>query len=995
MGDGKHRQLGLVADQAPRAAYWRSLAEVAGVRGDDEGEFPEGADRPFSISRRRWIELVGASMALAGASGCQRLRGEKILPYTVNPRHVLPGVPRYYATSLELDGFATGVLCESHEGRPTKIEGNPDHPASLGATSALDQAAVLGLYDPDRAQAMRAPVPAPSWEAFFTRFAAPRPDAGERLRFLLAPTGSPLVASLVDRVRARFPRARFTFHAAARPGFAEEGARLAFGAPAQAVHDYRAADVILSLDDDFLASGPFSLRYARQWAERRRPASPDASMSRLYVAETMLTPTGTMADHRLRLRPSEVVTVAAKVAAEVAHAPGARNVSPALRDALARFRPAEDDRVIRAIAADLVRHAGAGVVTVGAGQPAIVHAIGHLIDVMTGNDGRTTWTIAPTLVDAGDAGQGLDALANELAAGAVDTLVILADNPAFTAPADLDLTARIAGATNVVYLGLYEDETAALANWFVPAAHPLESWGDAAAYDGTVGAVQPLLEPLYGGRTAAEILAVFAGVDRPAARDLLRAAWQARQLGRDFEDFWQRTIASGVVAGSASPPLARRADVGGIAAAIAAIKPPPAAAGALEIAFAPDPSVHDGRFANNPWLLEHPKPVTKLTWDNAAHLSQATAARLELADEDVVELELAGRRVRAPVLIVPGHADEAVTVHLGWGRTRGGSLAKGAGFDANRIRTAAAPSFAAGLSVHKLGGEKYELARTQGHFRTEGRPIALHATLAEYRKDPDFTAGQRGEQPSLMPPVNESGEQWAMTIDTSICTGCSACVQACQAENNILVVGKEQVLRSREMHWLRIDTYFHGPVESPGVVHEPMLCQHCEKAPCEYVCPVNATVHSPDGLNEMVYNRCVGTRFCSNNCPYKVRRFNWYDWTVQEPANAGFVMLQRNPDVTVRQRGVMEKCTYCVQRIREAEIHARVEQRAIREGEVMTACQEACPTRAIQFDSKQHTGSEMMKRREEPRVFYVLHELGTRPRTAYLARIDNPSEEIE
>ncbi len=424
------------------------------------------------------------------------------------------------------------------------------------------------------------------------------------------------------------------------------------------------------------------------------------------------------------------------------------------------------------------------------------------------------------------------------------------------------------------------------------------------------------------------------------------------------------------------------------------MRPAPPAGAAIEISFAPDPSVHDGRFTNNAWLLEHPKPVTKLTWDNATHVSPKTAERLSLADEAVVELELAGRRVRAPVLIVPGHADDAVTVHLGYGRTSGGSLARGVGFDANRLRMAAAPSFTSGLSIHRIAGETYPLARTQSHFRTEGRPIALSATLEEYRRDPAFTADLRGDLPNLMPPVPMSGEQWAMTIDTSICTGCSACLVACQAENNILVVGKEQVLVSREMSWLRIDTYFSGPPEDPGVVNEPMLCQHCERAPCEYVCPVNATVHSPDGLNEMVYNRCVGTRFCSNNCPYKVRRFNWFDWTDREPANRGLVTLQRNPDVTVRARGVMEKCTYCVQRIREVEIHARVEGRPIREGEIVTACQQTCPTGAIQFDSLNHPGSEMARRRAEPRRFDVLHELGTRPRTAYLARIHNPNPEI-
>jgi Fe-S-cluster-containing dehydrogenase component len=415
----------------------------------------------------------------------------------------------------------------------------------------------------------------------------------------------------------------------------------------------------------------------------------------------------------------------------------------------------------------------------------------------------------------------------------------------------------------------------------------------------------------------------------------------------------------------------------------------------VEVAFALDPNVHDGRFANNAWLLEHAKPVTHLTWDNAACMSPATARRLDLATEDVALLEIDGRTVRAPVLVVPGHADEAVTLHLGWGRRGTESLARGAGFDAGALRTVHARWFAAGLSVEKIDGQGYRLARTQLHNLTEDRPIALSATLAEYRSNPAFTAEQKGDLATLYPLVYAGGEQWAMTIDMAICTGCSACVIACQAENNILVVGKSEVLNSREMHWLRIDDYYHGAPEDPRVVHQPMLCQHCEQAPCEYVCPVNATVHSPDGLNEMVYNRCVGTRFCSNNCPYKVRRFNWFDWNDRVPENRGKVELQRNPDVTVRQRGVMEKCTYCVQRIREVEIHARIEDREIRPGEVVTACQQACPTEAIQFGSLRHADTPMARWREEQRSFQVLHDLGTRPRTMYLARIDNPNPEIE
>jgi MoCo/4Fe-4S cofactor protein with predicted Tat translocation signal len=996
VADGKHRQLPIAALGRPAREYWRSLAELAGAKVAEETEFAEGADFPPSVSRRAWMKLLGASMALAGVAGCERQRGEKILPYTHTPRHVTPGVPRYYATSLSLDGFATGVLVESHDGRPTKVEGNPDHPASLGATTAIDQATVLGVYDPDRARAPRVPAGPATWQAFFVRFAGERADRGAGLRFLLEPSGSPLLGELVSRVRARFPAARFTFHGAASPSFAAEGGRLAFGVPVQPQYDFRRADVVLALDDDFLAAGPFSVAHARQWAERRRPSSPSASMSRLYVVETMLTPTGSVADHRLRRKPSAVVHVAARVAAEIAAGPGAlgkRLPAPVLA-ALARFREGAVDPVIPALARDLVLRAGASVVTVGRGQPPVVHALGHLVNAMLGN-AETAWTIAPTLVGAGDAEQDLGALAAELDRGAVDTVVIVGGNPVYSAPADHELGRRLARVKDVLYLGEYEDETAAVAGWFHPAAHVLETWADATAHDGTTSIVQPLLEPMYGGRTAAQILALFTGRDYPDAHRLLRERWERQLAGGDLEARWAAALQTGLFAGSASKRQHTEIAPPALIAALAALPVTPPASGGLEAAFALDPNVHDGRFTNNPWLLEHPQPITHLTWDNAAQLSPSTARRLDLADEDVVLLELGGRRVRAPVLVVPGHADDAVTLYLGWGRTGSESLARDVGFDANALRTARAPWFAPGLSITKVRGERYPLARTQLHNSVEGRPIALSATLARYREDPGFTSEQRGPVPSLLPPVSTAGEQWAMTIDMSICTGCSACVVACQAENNILVVGKPQVLNSREMHWIRIDSYFHGDPEAPRVVHEPMLCQHCERAPCEYVCPVNATVHSPDGLNEMVYNRCVGTRFCSNNCPYKVRRFNWFDWNKREPANQGPVLLQRNPDVTVRQRGVMEKCTYCVQRIREVEIHARVEDRAIRPGEVVTACQQACPTGAIQFGSLRHTETTMVRWREEPRSLQVLHELGTSPRTMYLARIDNPNPEIE
>jgi Fe-S-cluster-containing dehydrogenase component/anaerobic selenocysteine-containing dehydrogenase len=969
---------------------------------DDEEERARG------MGRRDLVKLLGASMALAGA-GCARERPRKIMPYTVTPPETTPGIPRYYATSMELDGFATGLLVKSHEGRPTKIEGNPTHPASLGATTTMEQALVLGLYDPHRAGGLQRRGGPATWELLLRSFGSDRADGGAGLRFLLEPTGSPLLGDLIGRIQRRLPGARFTFYSPVRLGDDLEGARLAFGEPLAPHYDFSEAAVILSLEADFLSSTPFSVRYARQFSARRRISAPSDSMSRLYVVESMLSPTGSRADHRLRVRPSQIGRVAASVAAELmlglGLAPPGGNPAP-LEAALERLRPTEDVHFIQALARDLARNKGASVVMVGERQPPIVHAVAHLINALISGD-RITWTTAPTLLTENPAGQDLASLAGELQRGSVDTLVILQGNPAYDAPADIDFAARIASTPNTIYLGLYENETARASTWFVPAAHSLEAWGDARAYDGTISLIQPLIKPLLGGRTPSELLAIFAGETYPDAHQLLRASWQGRYQGADFNRFWREVLQAGWMAGTALPRAAPKLQLDAIAAALGALAAAPRPAGtALEAAFLPDPKVYDGRFTNNAWLLELPDPITKLTWDNAALISPATAARLGVNTEDMLLLDLDGRKTEMPALIVAGHADGVVSLPLGYGREGAEELARGVGFNVYRLRTSAAPFFAPGIKIERVPNARYRLAITQGHGAMEGRPIALSTTLAALRQNPDFAAPERGPVSSLYPEnplsagrgsvfaVSSGVEQWAMSIDMSICTACNACVLACQAENNILVVGKDDVRKGREMHWLRIDTYHEGDPATPEMTHQPMLCQHCEKAPCEYPCPVNATVHSPDGLNEMVYNRCVGTRFCSNNCPYKVRRFNWFDWIEQEPANRGLVKLQRNPDVTVRERGVMEKCTYCVQRIRRGEITAQIERRPIREGEVITACAQACPTQAIQFGSLRHEGSKMVQWRREPRSYEVLHELGTAPRTRYLADVKNPNPEL-
>ncbi|MDI1480956.1 TAT-variant-translocated molybdopterin oxidoreductase [Polyangium sp. y55x31] len=993
--------------------YWRSLAELVseGSPEDRQREFPEGADeRPDEPSRRSFMKLLGASMALAGVTGCVKDPVEKILPYTHRPPEVTPGLSRYYATSMTLDGLATGLLVASRDGRPIKIEGNPDHPASLGAAGVLEQASILGLYDPNRARAITQKGALASWDALATELARPRTDRGAGLRILIEPTASPLLASLLGRLLAAYPAARVTVHSAFETGAAAQGATLAFGRPLVPQLDLRNASVVVSLDSDFLDGQGMHLRHSRHFAERRRPGWPSPTMNRLYVVESMPSCTGTVADHKLRRRSSEIGTFAAALAAEIllgGKPPSA--VSPDIVVALRPFLGREERALVGAIARDLVRAGNGGLVVVGDRQPAHVHALGALVNSVLGAVGSTVSMTDPILWNPGTAGQDLAALVAEMRVGAVDTLVILGGNPVYTAPGGLDFAGALGSVRQSFYLGLYADETGARTTWFVPETHYLEAWGDGRAGDGTASVVQPLIRPLFGGRTDAEILATLLGTTYPSAHALVREQWRTMLGETDFEARWEATLRRGFLPGSEAPVV--RADLAapGIVAALATLAAAPAPApDRYELGFYYDSKVHDGRFANNPWLQELPDPTTKITWDNAAVISIRTASELGVMNGDLIEITLPGfdnavpavttspppaTTVVLPAFVMAGHADRAISLRLGYGRGAALPVAEGVGTNVQPLRRQGR-SFLDGASVRPTG-EKHALAQTQKHWELHDRPIALSATLEAYRDKPGFTREQKGPVLSILPAVDYTGEQWAMSIDMSICTGCSACVVACQAENNIPVVGKAGVLRSREMHWLRIDTYHTGEVDTPEVVHQPMLCQHCEKAPCEYVCPVNATVHSPDGLNEMVYNRCIGTRFCSNNCPYKVRRFNWFDWMEEKPEfNGDIRTLQKNPDVTVRERGVMEKCTFCVQRIRRAEIDASIERRAIRPGEVTTACAQACPTSAIRFGSLAHKETDMVRWREEPRSFGVLHELGTRPRIQYLALIKNPNPEV-
>jgi len=940
--------------------------------------------RADGFSRRDFLGLLAASAA--AVPGCRRMVRERIVPYVRRPDAVRPGEPTTYATSMVLDGYATGLLIACREDRPIKVEGNPDHPASLGAAGAVAQASLCGLYDNDRARDVTFRGRAASWQGARRLLGDLRGGGGEGLRILMPPSSSPWIGELVSRVARELPAARFVFYSAMGAGQGWPGGPLSRGQPLlELLNDFSRADVVLSLDADFLAQGPFWLRYARQWATRR---DPETAMSRLYCAESAMSVTGSMADHRLAVRPSEIVAIALGVAADVSAIWPGVNKGSALAALLAKHRT--KDPWISAVARDLVRAAGRGVVLAGPRQPPVVHATAHLLNQWLGNQGKTAWTIASPQVSSSQAIE-LAALVEELGKGKVKALLALNGNPAYAVPAEREFARLAAGVPTSLYLGDYLDETAQCCQWFVPAAHDLESWGDARALDGTVSLMQPVIAGLREGRTPAEILLALLDSSPIQPREALRQFWRRGRGAAAFEAFWEESLRAGLLKDTAFKPVDASIDEGALVQALSRL---PAAQGEeMELNLLPDPNIHDGRFAQNAWLQELPDPITRMCWGNAALLGGTTAARLGVADGDVVELALSGRKLRLPVLIAPGHVERAVTVHLGYGQLGRARTARGVGASAATLRTLAAPWFASGLVVRPTGHREY-LTVYQLTMSQHDRPLALHATLAQYRQDPERFASHRSSQTTLYPKFDYTGAQWVMSIDLGLCIGCQACVVACQAENNVPVVGAHEIRRGRAMHWLRVDGYLGKPGEAIAMLHQPMPCQHCENAPCEYVCPVNATVHSPDGLNEMVYNRCVGTRFCSNNCPYKVRRFNWFNWYSRQELNQGSLRLQRNPEVSVRDRGVMEKCTYCVQRIRRAEIAARLEDRAIGPGEVRTACQQACPTGAIAFASLSHPESLAVQRRHSKRAYELLHEQGTRPRTWYLARIINSNPEL-
>ncbi len=973
--------------------FWRSLEELAGTTEFQEmlhREFPKGASEWLdAVSRRGFLKLMGASMALAGMTACTKQPTEQIVPYVRQPEEIVPGRPMFFASAFTLGGYASPVLVESHMYRPTKIEGNADHPASQGGTDVYAQASVLDMYDPDRSQNVMYMGDISTWSALSGALQGPlnaqKSIKGSGIRILSRSFSSPTLADQMQQVLKRFPEAKWHFYEPINRDNVYAGAQMAFGQPVETIYKLEAADVIVSLDADFLSAGfPGTTRYARDFAKRRDPDS--GKMNRLYVIESAPSATGAKADHRLPAQAGQIE----RFAGMLQFALGANSVLLSTSG--------EQQRFAFAASADLAKSHGSSVIIAGDHQPPVVHALAHAMNGALGNVGKTVSYTDPVLANTADHNDSLKALVSDMRAGKVDLLIILGGNPVYDAPADFGFADALKN-TNIpirVHLGLHNDETAELCQWHVNEAHYLESWGDTRAYDGTVSIVQPLIAPLYGGKSAYEMISLLAGQPSTTGHDIVQNYWKTRHTGTDFDMWWRKALHDGWIDGTTYTPKQVSAKMTGFPATNAAD-------GETELNFRRDPSIYDGQFSNNAWLQELPKPMSKMTWDNPLLMGPKMAGDMGVKSGDMVLVELNGNSMKLPVWIQAGHPDKSVTVFLGYGRRRAGRSGTGAGFDVYPLRYSATPWFtSAGVKVSKAEGT-YLLATTQGYqtmdVGDEERPLIRTKTLAEYQKDASESFDEDKPTESLYPPYDYKSQPyaWGMAIDLNSCIGCNNCIIACQSENNIAVVGKEQVNKGRHMHWLRVDAYYQGDRDNPKAYFQPVPCMQCENAPCELVCPVGATTHSTEGLNDMVYNRCVGTRYCSNNCPYKVRRFNFLRF--QEFDVPQFKMMH-NPDVTVRTRGVMEKCTYCVQRINHARIDSETatvregKDIKIQDGELQTACQQSCPANAIAFGNINDPNSLVSKWKAKSRNYGLLDDLNTRPRTTYLAEIRNPNPEL-
>lgn len=973
--------------------YWRSanqLEDTPEFREWIEREFPEGASELSDpVSRRQFLTVMGASLALAGLTGCRR-PVEKIVPFVKAPEEQVLGVPVYYASALPRGTGAIGVVIETNEGRPTKVEGNELHPYSLGGTDLQTQAEILNLYDPDRETLFTDGGALRSWDDFVAwwrrQSLSLSKSRGEGLAVLTGSFSSPTLARLKKTFAKTYPRARFINYDAVSDENRDAGIAAATGRPMQPVYALEKADIIVSLDMDFVQTEADAVLHARQFADGRRVMSPDDSMNRLYIIEGVHSTTGSIADHRLHIPTRRIGAFAAALALELEK----HGLTIAGSDALAPYAVHDfNPKWLEAAAKDLVEHKGRSLVLAGRRQPAGVHALVYAINAALLNLGKTV-----SYRSYGDAARSYGAavrwLADEMRAGKIKTLLMVGVNPVYDAPADARFAEALQKVENTVLMTMHTSETGTRSRWVLSQTHPFEQWGDVRAADGSVSVIQPTIEPLFKSKSDVELFGLLATGEDKRGYEWVRETWDAGLVHE--EDAWRRVLHDGILAGSRSRTSAPPPNSRAISAELNN-NPFPLDAPTLqnlELVFRESAKLFDGRYANNSWLMEVPDPVSKVAWENVALISSATAKALRVKQNEGLRIISGGVTLELPAVVVPGMVDNSIVLELGYGREGIGRIADGAGVNVYPMRTA---DFVIGATAVPTG-TIHKVANTQDHNAMEGRPLIREATLETYRESPKF-AQEMVHMPDLHSLWKDwtwsEGYQWGLVVDLNVCTGCNACVVACQSENNVPVVGQKQVRNGREMHWLRLDRYYVGDAEDARMVNQPVMCQQCEMAPCEQVCPVNATVHDSEGLNMMTYNRCIGTRYCSNNCPYKVRRFNFFNYTNEYPE---LLKLAQNPEVTIRSRGVMEKCSYCLQRINRAKFQAKTENRQVRDGELKTACQQACPAQAITFGNINDKNSAVSKLKANERNYGMLSELNTRPRTTYLAKLLNPNPEL-
>ncbi len=1026
---------------------WRSLEDLNDSPDLDslqQSESPQGAlelDDADGVTRRGFMGLAGATLAGASAAltGCIRKSAEYILPYSSRPEDIVPGQPVYFATAAHVGGEVLGLLVESQEGRPTKIEGNPKHPSSGGRSGSLAQASVMGLYDPDRSKAPAHKGAESDWKSLWAAAdGALVAGGGSGVAVLVSERPSPTLHRLLANLQAKAPQAKLYSYAPGARINSAAGADLVGMTGQQPLYHFEKAAVVLSLDSDFLGVEGTTAGVAG-FSAARRVATPSDEMNRLYCVESVFSLTGSMADHRLRLPASQVGAFLAALTSKLVA--GGMSL-PAGSEGLAKAlgsKPLGADHAawVAGLATDLLAHRGTSLVVVGDGQPAAVHGLAHLLNSALGNVGESVSLVSGN----GIPGAGsITSLAEAMGAGTVKTLVMLGGNPAYDAPVDLDFGSKVSKVTTSLHLSDRLDETSSLATWHVPSAHFLEAWGDLKSADGSIAIQQPLIAPLYEGTVSElELLAHLMGMSSKGGLELVKETWKS-SAGSGFEQSWRTWLHDGLVAiaepaalvaanGSAeaaavdaaaseesaaavavatpAAPVGPALDFSGLQSAWSGMGSKAVSSDSLEVQFRLDGTLYDGSFGNNPWLQELPDPMTKLTWDNAAVMSPATATALGVSSGDMVSISLEGRSLDIAAFVLPGAVDNSILLPLGYGRDKAGRFATAAGFNTYSLRSSSAMHWAVGATA-SAKGSTYELASTQNYGRLDPKletPFGLveyprrtsvrESTLEQFRAKPDRVLDQEVMPADTLKslfkqPNTVDGQQWGMSIDLNVCTGCSACTIACQAENNIMVVGKERIAKGREMSWIRMDRYFTGDEDNPQAVVQPVACAHCETAPCEQVCPVAATSHSPEGLNDIAYNRCIGTRYCANNCPFKVRRFNFFNYAKENHEDIPLGAMQRNPDVSVRFRGVVEKCTYCVQRINRAKIDAKVDgSGVVEDGQIVPACAQACPTNAIVFGDIRDKDSKVARAKDEPRTYAMLSELNLHPRTTYQGKLRN------